>query len=304
MTRARTRLSPFQALICLGLLTQTGLAAATNIFSSNATVTFSYRLIDLNPTDGIAASVTFLASDPETKSLFTVTTIGELVSSQSSTVTGNVFTTSGVFSTSNPDASISKVNDQVTTRSNLSQEKLTGLVNEHADDAQWFRYNESADFFGTQILKLGANTRIEVYATLDVQPSVDRSALLSIMADGPAELNSIVARSSTLVYGELQGSMSTSPSVSITNTDGFYTDAGGTSYDVNYASSNQTFMISASNFGPVADTALLSLGVMSASAFQLNTGVPEPSTYALHGLGLLALGVAVRRHRRKHSVAA
>jgi hypothetical protein len=290
------RLALGKALLCLAAAFQVGAATAAPVLDTSTHVTLGYRLIDNDLGDGIAPSLTFLSdSNPL---LQAVNTQDPEWSYQFSPFAGDVFSASGSYSPA-LGVSVQTTGSTIDVHNQLDADKFTELATAGNGNTVYHR-NASLSASG-QRFTLSANTTLEVFATVDFQTSVDKDAVLALVAGGTPGINTVLTTTTGTVSGFFQAGHGLTTShdayqpLRLFETAGVYAGTNGAVIDTNVPSAGQNFLLSVTNHENLAQAVTLTLDVRADTRLLVNTlPVPEPSTLWLAALGLGGIWVARR----------
>ncbi len=301
---------PLAAISLVTLLTNEVVHATDLAASASTEVTFSYRLIDLDPDDGITPSVNFIANDPGNyrHSNFSMwsTHVSDTPDIVTHEVAGTVFdSTSDHAAAGYGNLTASKVANQVTTNATVTLDQLLDPLNVSGGVAM---YSGSASFEGDDgsndvDWKLSPNTALIIEGTYVA--NVDSHVA---MLAGSTAANTVALGESLGLSGHSHVFFSLSA------------DLGNWEYrHANYSKSLHSFGYLGANAGASREGAFTlndsfelrldntTTNVIQGEIYQsmtsviqmYNMPVPEASMVAMYAIGLpLLAGLTLRRRRR------
>lgn len=296
------------------LASQAAFATGTPVVSSTGSYgTLNYRLIDLDPDDGIASAVTF---EPKAfVQLYVSDNIANnanqyagSIENQTVTLNGAPFSASlsATRTLSDGRASVSSVNGDMSGTATYDTAYINALMSSTAAGDFARRY-ESA--FSTLDLSftLSANTRIEFSSNIDMSSVINVAAAQSLTAHSALDVQAITSALGN-VYGDGTFGLSTDTRTSASLL-ARYLKLGAGGAVVSDTSSNPSqytdLFLSLSNNTSFSKQANLSMSLSEQVAFTLSPqlAVPEMGTHAMFGLGLMGVVAASLRQRQRCRVA-
>lgn len=307
-------------LASLATMTSTA-SAADSIASGSASVTgLSYHLIDLDPTDGVAPSITFNDSYVGIAAVTTawannMAPVGEWVRTP-----GDLFTSAPAnLVSSGGNVTGSYNTDSAAISTSLRGAELNAMATRFGEDAysvtvtaasgMFYGKDEFPDYPGVLIaynpgqsaFTLSANTALvvdgqwHVNAGLDLNQLTPGAFLDSIQANAwNAYFVNHVAAGVALVLDNGQDDVFAYNSVQLSQTlDG---NGPGELFTQRVSDeSDAPFSVQINNASAASANGMLILG--AEADYSVSVAVPEPGTWALMGLGLVGIGAVARRRR-------
>lgn len=307
--------------VLLASLASTASAADGIVASGAASVTgLSYHLIDLDPTDGIAPSITFNDSYVGIGAV-TGTWINQYqVTGESTRTPGDLFTaTPANFVSSSGNVTGSYNTDSASINTGLRASDLNAMASSHGTDGysvsvtaasgMFFGRDELPDYPGVwfplnpgqSAFTLSANTALVIDGQWHVNTGLD----LSQVQPG-AFIDSIQAN------GWSANFVSHSAAGAVLQLDGMDAVVAWNSHDLRQSldanglgevftnnendQADSPFSIQINNTGTSSANGFLALG--AAADYTVTVAVPEPGTWALMGLGLVGVLVTAGKRRR------
>lgn len=297
------------AAVAAMLLAPSVWAAGVPVLSASGSLgDLTYRLVDLNPNDGITAGVTFGTSTAGALSVddSIANNAGNFAANierQDVNVNGGPFSSglSGTVALSDGRASVTSVKGAVSGTAGYDVAYLNamaagtppGVFNSHYESV-YVTLPQSLAF------TLTPNTRIEFSAKVSLSAQADTAALKAYARNGLFTVQAIASATAYLSNGgqfglptDVNGANSFAQRSVAFNAAGVVSD---TSSDPARA---KDLFFYATNNTLVAQTGQLDLiysnQIVATLSAQLQ--VPEASTWALYSLGLVGVAAAARRHR-------
>jgi PEP-CTERM motif len=299
-----TKIAPYSVLALLVMMVAgQQVQAATPATVSAGVDSLAYHLVDLDPNDGIAPSVSFNFSNED------VSVYGP----DSKTATFTPFSTNSLkLTTSNGSTLAKKAGSNYVTQTAATLNDLTGPA--QVSYAQNFlatpdlfasAYNSVALFDSAyRLFTLSPHTQLVIDGISKSNISFDQNQLLQTDL---ANLIQASPNATFVMYIESQITISAFDADS--NSFAELGAGGRVDYQIDktglqqiesfrpYVGGDHPFSLVINNDGAAARDGYLSFGVESAIGTYLTQAVPEPSTWALYTLGLAGCAFAARRRR-------
>lgn len=284
-------------------------AAGAPVLSNSASLgVVQYRLIDLDLSDGIQASVTF---DPAGAMRLYAAEYSQSGGWNNQTIefqdldrTGVPFTNelSGAVQLSGDRAFVTSTSGQINATSVFDADQMAARVASTPIGSS-IAYRQDAGGSLRMNYTLSPKTRIEFSVSVTLSDLLDLAALQNSTASGPvtAELSS-VARG--LILGTGGAASDVFQSVSSISRTVKIDALGQVLSDVSNTNRYGDLFLSSSNLGKFATTNALELSaaVSPSISFSPKAPIPEPGTWLLMALGLAGVGFATRqRHAQAKS---